>query len=167
MSPARRLQFLVASVVVVLIVWIAGAAVLYWRITTQVTAGGRVLARHEWPESLVDLLKEAGKRQIHVVDLNVYSGPHDDYFWRCEGTPALLDLMIARWDLLPVKSDNRLVRLVLDYMPAALSWVSQGEDVDYYVSSQCVPGGEWKGHQYCVVNDKTNGVIVVGYYYNF
>jgi hypothetical protein len=170
MSLKRLMQIFIFSVILVLIVWISAATVHYWSHRSEATASGRILARNEWPGSLVELLKDVDKRHINVTDLQVYSGPHDDYYWKCEAVSELLDLMVARWKLTLVSKDYSVVRHVFGDMPAALSSLSlmkQGKDTDYYVSVEYLPGGEWKGHLYCVMNDKTNKVIVVRYYYNF
>lgn len=166
MSRTRLIHLFVMFAILFLIVWVSAATIHYWSNRPEATVSSRILARHEWPESLVELLEDADKRQIHVSGLEVYSGPHDDYFWKCEATPPLLNLMIDRWKLTLVDSNHRLVQLVLQYMPSALSSMKQGKDIDYYVSAECLPGGEWKGHLYCVMNDKVNNVIVVRYYYN-
>ena len=155
--------------------WSYSAIVVFWagriltsmHATSQPNADGQILARHDWPESLVALLRDAEQKQIKIDHLNVYLGQHDNCFWRCNATPKLLDLMVARWELHPVKRSDKMVDLALRYMPTDLSSSLQGGDIDYYVSTNILPGGEWKGHQYCVFNDKSNGVIVVKYYYNF
>lgn len=166
MSDARQMKLIVFAVILVFIVW-ASACVYYFSSRSEAPVSGRILARDEWPESLVELLRDADNRNIHVSKLEVYSGPHDDYFWKCEGTPELLDLMRARWKLSPVNRNYKVVDAVLQYMPAALSSLNLDKDTDYYVSAEYLPGGEWKGHLYCVINEKTNNVIVVRYYYNF
>ncbi|MGD0383203.1 MAG: hypothetical protein ABSA77_06780 [Thermoguttaceae bacterium] len=167
MSIRRIAQLFVFSVVLVLIVGISASTIHYWINRSEAPISGRILARYEWPESLVELLKDAGQRNIHVTKLVVYSGPHDDYYWKCDATPELLDLMVHRWKLSLVNSNYSVVHLVYEYMPAALSSLKQDKDIDYYVSAEYLPGGEWKGHLYCVMNDKTDNVIVVRYYYNF
>jgi hypothetical protein len=167
MSLTRLAQLFVFSVVLVLIVWISAATIHYWINRSEAPISGRILTRYEWPEPFLELLRDADKGHIHVTKLEVYSGLHDNYYWKCEAAPDLLDLMIARWKITLVDSNNSLVRRILQYMPENLLSLCQEKDIDYYVSPNCLPGGEWKGHQYCVMNDKTNSVIVVGYYYNF
>jgi hypothetical protein len=174
MSRARLAQFFGFYIILVLITlvigWIA-ATTIYWSIRwssgPEATANGRMLARYEWPESLVELLSDVDKRHIQVEQLRVYSGPHDTYYWRCDATPGLLDLMIARWKLSPVDRNYKVVDAVLRNMPVALTSLNQGKDTAYYVSAEYLPGGEWKGHLYCVMNDKANKAIIVRYYYNF
>ena len=167
MSLSRPTHLFVFSVILVLTVWMSAATILYWNNRSEATVDGRILARSEWPESLVELLSEADRRHIHVTKLEVYSGPHDDYYWKYNATPKLLGLMSARWKLSPVNRDSKVVALVLEYMPSALSSFNRDKDMDYYVSAEYLPGGEWKGHLYCVLNDKTNHVLLVRYYYNF
>ncbi len=167
MSIRRLAQLFVFSVVLVLIVGISASTIHYWINRSEAPISGRILARYEWPQPLAKLLKDADQRNIHVDKLKVYIGLHDNYYWKCEAAPDLLDLMITSWNLTPVDSNNILVGRILQYMPASISSLCQDKDIDYYVSPNCLPGGEWKGHQYCVMNDKTNSVIIVGYYYNF
>jgi hypothetical protein len=136
----------------------------------QVIYKGWILDRNKWPESLVDLLINADKRQIQVDNLVVYRGPHDDYFWKCKATPELLQLMTFCWKLKHVDEDFNVVKYIFKQMPkffSCLLGLNQDENSDYYVSAEYLPGGEWKGHLYCVMNDKTNNVIIVRYYYNF
>lgn len=160
-----------SSIKVILIVlgtaWILTMTISCWVHTPQTNTNGRVLARHEWPESVVELLRDAEQRHIKIDHLKVYLGQHDNYFWRCDATPGLLDFMVTRWELHPVKRSDKMVDLALQYMPTDLSSSLQGGNIDYFLSTNILPGGEWKGHQYCVFDDKSDGVIVVKYYYNF
>jgi hypothetical protein len=100
MSRVRLSQFFSFYIILVLVTLVIGwivATMVYWSNRPGVTVGGRMLARYEWPESLVKLLGDADKMHIQVEQLSVYSGPHDTYYWKCNATPGLLDLMIARW----------------------------------------------------------------------
>lgn len=126
-----------------------------------------VLTKGDWPTCLIDLVATAANSNGDMVTLAVYRGPHDDYFWRCQGTSELIRVVIRQWDLTPARADNRLASLFREYLPVDIMWTYYGKDIDYYVSSQCVPGGEWKGHQHCVAYDKTTNAIVGRYYYNF
>ncbi len=167
MSLRRLPQIFVFSVVLILIVWISAATVFYLSNRSGANISGHILSRDRWPESLVEFLKDADQRQIQINKLEVYSGPHDDYYWKCEAVPELLDFMIYRWKLTLVSSDYNVVRIVFGNMPAVLSSLKKDKDTNYYVSAEYLPGGEWKGHLYCVMDNKANKVIVVRYYYNF
>jgi hypothetical protein len=166
MSFTRLKQIFILSIFLVLIVWIL-AATIHWINIPEETISGRVLAKQYWPESLVEFLKDAEKKHINVEQLKVYSGPHDDFFWKCNETPEILKLMIVRWKMSIVDRNNGFVRLALQYMPTSLSSLIQGKDIDYYVSAECLPGGEGSGDLYCVMNNKTDKVLIVRYYYNF
>jgi hypothetical protein len=166
MSFTRLAQIFILSVFLVFIVWIL-AATIHWINRPKETVSGRVLAQQDWPESLVELLKNAEKRHINVEQLKVYCGPHDDFFWKCDATPELLNLMITRWKLSSVNRDYNVINAVLQIMPPAISSLGESGDVVYYVSAEYLPGGFPKGHLYCVMNNKTDKVLVVHYYYNF
>jgi hypothetical protein len=170
MSRIRLAQFFCFCIIFVLIIPVIGwivATTIYWSSEPEATLRGRMLARYEWPESLVEFLSDADKRHIQVEQLRVYSGPHDTYYWKCEATPELLNLMITRWKLSPVNRDYDVINTTLQRMPPALSSLGRGKDTDYYVSAEYLPGGFPKGHLYCVMNDKAEKQIVVQYYYNF
>ena len=163
----RVLLIFVCSVVFVIMVWISAATVFYLSNRSEANVSGRILPRHNWPEPLDELFKEADKRSIPVTNLEAYVGLHDNCYWKFESAPDLLDLMINRWKLTRVDSSNTLVLRIIRYMPVTLLSFSQDKESDYFVSPNCLPGGEWKGHQYCVIYDKVRGGIIVGYYYNF
>ena len=114
MRKTRPLQVIL---IVLGMAWVLTATIYYWVHTSQTDADGRALARHEWPESVVGLLRDAEEKHIKIDHLNVYLGQHDNCFWRCDATRKLLDLMVARWELHPVKSSDKMVDLALQYMP--------------------------------------------------
>jgi hypothetical protein len=166
MSKHRLRQLAIYTIILVLAVWLSANTCHHFN-RTKIDTRGKMLTRSAWPETFVEFLKDVDKNHIHVKQFEAYHGLHDDYFLKCEFTPELLNLMMVRWKLSAVNKNHKLVYIVLENLPSALSSLNQGDDIDYYVSAECLPGGEWKGHLYCVMNDKTNKVIIVRYYYNF
>ncbi len=129
-------------------------------------ARGRVLAKQEWPRTLVDLLSDARQRQIAVGEIRVYQVSRDEYYWAfCGAAPDLFALMNERWKLCAVKKDEQLVRRFLQRMPTELLSSNHPNETAYHLSSNWL-GGE-KGDLYCVMNDDANRACVVRYYYNF
>lgn len=167
MSRPKLMLLFVFSAILVMTIWIVAAVICYWSNRSEPAVSERVLPKNEWPGSLVELVGDADRRNIQITELEVYSGPHDDYYWKCGATSELLDLMIARWGLSAAKKNHRVVESVLHSMPLLLSSSAKNSDIDYYVSAEYLPGGEWKGHLYCVMNDKTQKKILIRYYYNF
>ena len=167
MSKPRRL-FIGVAVLVVLIcigIWIAGC-ILAERARVEALKEWCVIRQQEWPETLLDLHREAERKHVHFGETTVlhkaYSG---EYLWKCDTSAELLDLMVARWKLSPVDQHHKLVRLVLERMPSDSLSSIQADDVACYISANWLAGE--KGHQYCVLNDKTQKRIIVRYSYNF
>jgi hypothetical protein len=128
---------------------------------------GCIAPREEWPEKLADFFQIADQRRIPIHNLKAFHGLHDDFFWKCDATPELLRLMIDQWKLTKVTGHHVMFPIVFNSMPKEIQPVLQTNVLDYYVSAEYLPGGEWKGHLYCVIYDKTEKYIIVRYYYNF
>ena len=169
MYTIRKLLICFAVLAVLICIWFWITACIHAERAriARLDTRGRIAPRSEWPEALLEVLRDADQRHILVEQLEVYHGFHDDYFWKSDASPELLNFMIVRWKLTLVNRNHNVVRLVFERMPSALSSLSQDSDIDYYVSAEYLPGGEWKGHLYCVMNDKTQKQVVVRYYYNF
>lgn len=128
-------------------------------------ARGHILARQEWPQTFIDLLKDAEQRHITVREIRVYQMSHDEYYWTSDTSPELFMLMSERWELCAAKDDHKLVRRFQERMPTRLVSSNRPDGIAYYISSNWLAGE--KGDLYCVMTDKAKRVIVVRYYYNF
>ena len=163
----RLRLWLTLFVILALLMWLTIGVTTCIRVERERDPRGRVASREEWPEKLLEFLQDADQRGVPLSNLKVYYGLHDDFFWKCDATPELVKLMIDRWKLTQVTSDHRMFPIVFKSMPTAISSLQRDNDIDYYVSAEYLPGGEWSGHLYCVMNYKTEKQVVVRYYYNF
>jgi hypothetical protein len=162
MSLEKQAPLFVPFVVLALTVWIAATAIHYWRSRPVDTVRERILPRHEWPEPFAKLLGDAERRNLGVARLEVWSGQHDDYYWKCEATPKLLDLMTGSWGLSRVDRNHKVVELVVRRMPSFISPPPSGGRVDYYLSTGYLTEGGGKGDLFCVMNDKERRQLLSG-----
>jgi len=132
----------------------------------EALAEWRIAPRQEWPETFLEILREAERTHVHLGQITVLHTPYyGEYLLKCDSSAELLNLMVARWKLSPVNQHHKLVRLVLERMPSDSLSSVQADDVAYYISADWLAGE--KGHQYCVLNNKAQKQIIVRYSYNF
>jgi hypothetical protein len=163
-----RKLFIGASVLAVLTcaaVWIV-QCIRAERSRLETLAEWRTAPRQEWPETFLEILRQAERKHVHLGEVTVLHRPYfGEYLLRCGSSAELFDLMVARWKLSPVNQQHKLVRLVLERMPSDFPLSVQADDVAYYISASWLAGD--KGHWYCVLNDKAQKHVVVRYSYNF
>jgi len=153
--------------VILMLICLSNGIVAWNRVKRERDPRGRLATREEWPEKLHDFFQNANQKGVPVKHLEVYHGLRDDFFLKCDATPALTQLMTTTWKLSQVDIRHKAVQVALTSAPPAISSLQQNSETDYYVSSEYMPGGEWKGHLYCVTINKAEQIIVVRYYYNF
>lgn len=171
MSRASLTQLLVSAVIVALIALLCVGIsyyivtrIHYYRVAAEAAARGRIVPKQEWPQTLIDLLKDAEQHHIKVGDIHVYQMSHDEYYWKFDSSPELFSLMSKRWELYIVKSYD-IIQRFQERMPTTLVWLSHSDGTAYYISANWLAGE--KGDLYCVMNNKAKQVLVVRYYYNF
>ncbi len=171
MSRARLAQLIVSTVILIFMVLVSigtycyiSACIRESKSRAEAAARGRIVPKQEWPQTLIDLLKDTEQHHIKVGDIRVYQRSYDEYYWKFDSSPELFSLMSKRWELSIVKS-NDIIQRFQERMPTSLAWLSHSGGTAYYFSANWLAGE--KGHLYGVMTDKTNKVIVVRYYYNF
>ena len=168
MSMTRKLLIGVSvlAVLICTVGWIIVEYIRAERSRVEALAEWRIAPRQEWPEAILDTLREAERKHVHLGQITVLHSPYyGEYLLKCDSSAELLDVLIARWKLSRVNRHHKLVRLVLERMPSGFPSSVQADDVAYYISADWLAGE--KGHLYCVLNDKARSQIVVRYSYNF
>lgn len=172
MSRARLKQLIVSVVILTFMVSVSigayyciSACIRKSRSRAAAAAEGHIVPRQEWPQTFVDLLKNAEQQGMKVSNVRVYQRAYDEYYWMSDASPESLALMNRRWQLRAVKEDHKLVRRFQDRMPTSLVASSHPDGASYYLSSNWLAGE--KGDLYCVMADQTNRLVIVRYYYNF
>jgi hypothetical protein len=89
---------------------------------------------------------------------------YDEYYWKSDSSPEFIELMSKRWRLRAVKNAD-IIRRFHERMPTSLASSTYPGDVTYYISANWLAGE--KGDLYCVMNDNTDNLIIIRYYYNF
>ena len=155
---------LAIAVLVWVSAWIAECIIAQRSRLNAADTRGRIASPEDWPDSLVGVVRDTRARHIKLEPVTLYHGLNDDYVLVCSGTPEVLGLLIARWDLRAVTGSHKLVRLVQRRIPPAISFSDFAEN-EYYVSAEFLDGED--GDLYCVINDRPRRKLVIWYYYNF
>lgn len=126
----------------------------------------RVAPRQGWPETLLEILREAELTHVHLGRIAVLHRPYyGEYLLTCDTSAELLDVLVARWRLSPVSQDHELVYFARERMPPGLSSTRQPNDTAHFISAGWLAGE--KCHWYYVMEDKAEKRIAILYSYNF
>ena len=167
MSMTRKLLIgtAILAVLVCAWIWIAGC-IRAERTRIEALKEWHITSRQDWPETLLELLREAKRKHVHLGQITVLHRPYfGEYSWKCDTSAELLDLMVARWNLSRLNTHHDLTRRILERTPSESFRSNQADDVAYYVSANWIAGE--KGHWYGVLNNETQKRITVLYSYNF
>jgi hypothetical protein len=120
------------------------------------------IEQSEWPKTFLTFCDDAEKSGIEVENTKVYCISCVEYYWRLNASTKLRAFMVARWKLIPVNSNDGILRLFWRDIPTNLSSSLQGGTVEYFRTA------EWEGGDlFILLNDTTHQQVVVRYYYRF
>lgn len=126
-----------------------------------------IRSQADWPKEIRDFVNDARRRNVELNEIKVHYVVRDywEYCWQTEYSPEVLRLMTSRWRLSPVGREHGCVPNFLRVIVEPRNLVAQIADADFLGSPNLV--AREKGDYYLVICHKSEGLLIVIYYFNF
>ena len=125
------------------------------------TTDSMIVGRDQWPSFLHDWDQDEKRMRADKFNVVGYRIEHDEYFFKCEISTELFDLLKSEWGLSQVDSGPRFISDFKHRMPKE----HFTDEFTYFANENRIIGE--KGPQIVVGLSPVGQILVGHYYFNF